>query len=122
MEALPQGWYLLVVDGLVQRRPWPGGAPPGDLLVRLRNPRGALSLESVSAICRLLEEAPEKRIVVEVDGEEDMVAVAAASCSPWPVVYGLPGVGSVLLRPAGYARSRASLALLALRPGLVSGL
>lgn len=43
-----------------------------------------------------------------------MLALPALECSEWPVVYGLPGVGSVLCRKGGLTWVRVGSALIGL--------
>ncbi len=100
---------LAVVDGATRREP--GLQPPRgawDLVVRLANPRGTISSEARSAVCRLSASLEGWRLVL-VDGEEDLLALPAIECSDAPVVYGLPGVGGVVVEPSPQARLLASM-------------
>ncbi len=64
--------------------------------VTVRNPASTLSLEAWQVVCSAVRRGEPKRIRVE--GEEDLLALAAIMCCPQGcvVVYGYPGVGSIV--------------------------
>ncbi|BAA79169.1 conserved hypothetical protein [Aeropyrum pernix K1] len=111
------GPLILVVDGKTRRESWRDMVvPQGFRVHRVRSPPGSLSLEAYTTICKLMEEYG--RHVVFVEGEEDLIALAALDCGiDWTVVYGLPGVGGVVvhrcLRKPGLENS----SVLAFKPG-----
>jgi uncharacterized protein (UPF0218 family) len=117
-EALPNGVYVAIVDGATRRGERLLGPPPADVKLRLANPRGSILVEAYSLVCKVVSSPPARRVLLEVDGEEDLLALPAADCSDMPVVYGLPGVGSVVLPPGPLRRVRAGSALLSLKPGV----
>lgn len=89
---------VLVVDGITRRGETVTlDGVQGFTVHIVKNVRGSLSLEVASLVCRLLETGGLH--VVNIDGEEDLVALAAMLCPRpgWGLAYGLPGVGAVLV-------------------------
>ncbi len=108
VRARPRG-LVAVVDGATMREP--GIEPPGgswSLVVLVSNHRGTISPEARSLVCGLSRE-PRGWSLVLVDGEEDLLALPAIECSGAPVVYGLPGVGGVVVEPSPQARLLVSM-------------
>ncbi|MEB3862064.1 MAG: GTP-dependent dephospho-CoA kinase family protein [Desulfurococcales archaeon] len=88
----------------------------GMRVYRVVNPRGALSVDAVEAVCGAL--GSREPTLLLVDGEEDLLALPAIACTPEGgiVVYGAPGVGAVVVR-VDLARAReAQLRMLMLAP------
>jgi len=112
LEAL-----VLVVDGVTRRLERAPGIPSeGFEVYRVVNKRGTLSLEAHRLVCSLLSRGSGRYLVI-VDGEEDMVALSAIACGHgWTVVYGMPGVGAVLVRVTPATASTANTRMLSLRP------
>ncbi len=75
-------------------------------VVRLRNPPATITSEA----WRLLSEAfkSEERVRVEVQGEEDLLALVCIALAPETaaVLYGMPGQGVVVVRADRTAKSR----------------
>jgi len=69
-----------------------------DQIVRVTNPPATLSAELLSALSSALAGAPDRRTLIEVDGEEDLAALpAVVMAAPGAsIVYGQPGEGMVL--------------------------
>jgi len=109
VEAAPRR-LLAIVDGATRRRPSSEGPPPGEwsLTLRVRNPRGLITLEARSAVCRLASSLQGWTLLL-VEGEEDLLALPALECGRAPLVYGLPGVGGVVVEPRPQARLLASM-------------
>jgi len=110
---------VLVVDGKT-RRVESVDAPGYEGFERATawNPPGTLSFHAYTLLCRLLREPG--RWLVEVEGEEDMVALAGLACSPGKgtLVYGVPGVGAAVIRVTPGVVREAQSRILMLRPGL----
>ena len=85
---------LGVVDCETMRE-WRGcpRAPPGYRVVRVRNPRGAISWEAWEAVADAFVRGG--RVLVIVEGEEDLVAIPVILESPdeMLVAYGVPWAG-----------------------------
>lgn len=126
LKALPKGIYTIIIDW-VTRRGESTVLSRVELeaagiveVVKISNAPGTVDLRALEAVCRVLERMEaKKRIAIMVDGEEDMLAIVAADCSEWPIVYGLPGVGSVVLPPGPLRRVKVGSSLRALNPLLV---
>ncbi|MDM7274913.1 MAG: DUF359 domain-containing protein [Thermoprotei archaeon] len=92
---------IIVVFDHTSRRVEPAGALeiPGDFSrVKIYNKRGTLSLEALDTVCGLVEMESVKA-ALEVEGEEDMVTLAAIACLKpgWLTIYGIPGLGSAVI-------------------------
>jgi len=112
---------VLVVDGKTRRSQQVEGVDgEGFRVVGITNPRGSLSFEAYEAMCRVLRE--QGRWLVTVEGEEDMVALAALACTPagGTVVYGVPGVGATIIRVMREVSREAQSRLLVLHPSILS--
>ena len=118
-EALPQGLYIAIIDGKIQRGAIEYRLPPHDIQVKVSNPPGSITIEAYTSLCRLLRNPPERRVIVLVNGEEDLLALPALDCSEWPVIYGLPGVGSVFVWKGISRIIRVGSALLSLNPATI---
>ena len=113
------GHVILVVDGKTRRSITTGRLQvEGFKVLKIRNPRGSLSHEAYTTYCRIARDPG--RWLVEVEGEEDMTALAAIACTPpgGAVVYGVPGVGASIIRVNTGVSREAQARLLALRPAL----
>jgi hypothetical protein len=75
-------------------------------VVRLRNPPGSITTDA----WRVLSEAfkSEERVRVEVQGEEDLLALVCIALAPETaaVLYGMPGQGVVVVRANQTAKAR----------------
>jgi len=111
---------VLVIDGKTRRSVHVGTVgEEGFKVVRIVNPRGTLSLEAYETMCRVLRE--EGRWLVIVEGEEDMIALAALACMSvgGTVVYGVPGVGAAIIRVMREVAREAQSRLLVLEPSIL---
>ncbi len=124
-SALGRRHVILVVDHVTRRGElieW--GEETGFRRVHVWNPRGALSLEAIDLLCRLTGERD--RWLVSVEGEEDMIALAALSCmDKGTLVYGVPPrrdvsgpSGAAVIHASRSTRLEAQSRMLSLRPGL----
>lgn len=66
----------------------------GAEVMRVFNPRGSLSSQAVEAV-KTISPQRDRRFLVIVEGEEDMISLAVAAIAPLGdvLIYGLPGVG-----------------------------
>jgi hypothetical protein len=88
---------VYVTDGRTLREATSEVRPEVDLVVRCRNEPGTISREAFEAIGDAIRSG--KRVHVVVEGEEDLLALAAVHLSPLGgvVVYGQPGEGVVVV-------------------------
>lgn len=107
-NALRHGLELwaAVIDGRAMRKPLrerAAGAPWSRRL-RITNPPGTISSEAWSAIGMAVREG---RTLVEVNGEEDLLALVAVLCAPEGsvVLYGQPGEGVVVVEVSSRAKA-----------------
>jgi len=95
---------VLIVDKLEKR----GKALPflfhGRRIIRTTNRAGRIEMQAWRAIELAIKEGG---TLVEVDGEEDLLAIAAVLAAPngSVVVYGQPGTGIVIVRVSEYKKS-----------------
>ena len=91
---------ILVYDGRTRRVDvWGELRVQGFRRIALVNRRSTVSLDAYRVLCNLIG-LGEVRAVLEVEGEEDMIALPAIAClkSGWATVYGIPGVGACIVR------------------------
>ena len=109
----------IIYDGRTRRGATKPPQAAGYRVVRVVNPPGGLTPSAVLAACRA---AREPGLAVEVEGEEDMMALPALACS-MPgglVLYGLPGRGTVVVRVDEGVAADALERMLHLTPGSAS--
>jgi len=89
---------VFIVDNRVMRKPSEPVKVVTDEVLRIRNPAATITAEAWNAISRAVR--GEKTVKVEVEGEEDLLALPAIICAPQGsvVVYGQPGEGVVAVR------------------------
>jgi len=89
---------VLIVDNKVMREPIPPVPVQADQTLRAKNPPGTLTNEAWSVVQEALKR--EKRTKVLVEGEEDLLTLAAVLCAPENsfVVYGQPHEGIVVVK------------------------
>lgn len=99
---------LQIVDGYERRarRDMPA-APDGVAVLRCQNPAGGVLPDCIDLIRGCLGSGRPSRI--EVDGEEDLLAVPACMYAPdgASVLYGQPNEGMVVVRAGPESRDRA---------------
>ena len=97
---------IQVVDGVERRTVREVPRVPYARLVRVRNPAGSITASAIAG----MKEAflGSKPVRVQVDGEEDLMAMLAIAMAPVSamVFYGQPGVGVVAVRANSDAKSR----------------
>lgn len=118
---------ILVYDKKTARKPLISQRPPlGEKMLKLKrtaNAPGYLSVDALRTLCEAIDEAGSSEkigIAVEVEGEEDLVALAALSCGPvgWLVVYGMPGLGAAIVPISPLTRAVAQSRVIQLKPEL----
>jgi len=108
--------WVAVVDKRAMRKPWPGlGQHPWGLRLRASNPPGMITAEAWAAIGEAVRRGD---ALVEVDGEEDLLALVAVLLAPEGtlVLYGQPGEGVVLVEVNERSRCLARAFLSRMRP------
>jgi len=89
---------VIIVDGMEKRRPSAAYSyPGGGRVVRARNHAGRIEPEAQVAVERAIRGEADR---VEIEGEEDLLALVAARTAPAGsvIVYGQPNVGVVIVR------------------------
>jgi uncharacterized protein (UPF0218 family) len=107
---------VYVTDGRTMREATSEVRPEVDLVVRCRNEPGTISREAFEAIGDAIRS--KKRVHVVVEGEEDLLALAAVHLSPLGgiVVYGQPGEGVVVVEVNEEVRAFAESVLRSMVP------
>ena len=95
-----------VVDGVERRIKRKPPSVPYARLVKVKNPAGTLTAEAISGMKQAF--VGKKPVRVQVDGEEDLMAMLAIAMAPVfaMVFYGQPGVGVVAVRTDATAKAR----------------
>lgn len=111
---------IIVVFDYISRRVEPAGTLeiPGDFSkVKIYNERGTLSLDVLNNICSLVE-MEHVKTALEVEGEEDMVTLAAIACLKpgWLTIYGIPGLGAAVIAYSSLNARIAQGRILSLKP------
>jgi len=101
-----------VIDGIERRSRREAPRVPFVRLVNVKNPAGTLTRSAIEGMQKAF--AGRKPVRVQVEGEEDLMAMLALVMAPRSalVFYGQPGVGVVVVRVTPASKSR-SLAILA---------
>lgn len=106
-----------VVDGIERRGRRGMPKAPYATLVKVKNPPGTLTLGALEGVRKAFRGKKPAR--VQVDGEEDLMAMPAIVAAPTSAVvfYGQPGVGVVAVKSnaASKSRSRGVLAKMGIR-------
>jgi len=91
---------LYVIDGKIERRRIDLFKPEGMRIIKAVNEPGTLNPEAVAKLHELLKEKDLRKTVLIVDGEEDLLTLAAILSAPDRaiIVYGQPGEGSVVVK------------------------
>jgi uncharacterized protein (UPF0218 family) len=107
---------VYVTDGRTMREATSEVRPEVDLVVMCRNEPGTISREAFEAIGEAIRSG--KRVHVVVEGEEDLLALAAVYLSPLGgiVVYGQPGEGVVVVEVNEEAKAFAESILRSMVP------
>jgi len=91
---------LYIIDGRVERRAAELFKPENLEVVKVVNEAGTLNPDAVKTLHKLLRRKELKNTVLIVDGEEDLLTLAAILSAPDQtiIVYGQPGKGSVVVK------------------------
>ncbi|MCE4610018.1 MAG: DUF359 domain-containing protein [Desulfurococcales archaeon] len=117
------GKLILLVDGKTRRTQQLGILEArGIKRVKVENPQSTIAVNVYDLLCGLLSSHQDERVIIEVQGEEDMLALPAIACSPIGgiVVYGVPGKGATIIRVNKWTSYEARSRFLSLVPKLVS--
>lgn len=95
-----------VVDGIERRIKREASKVPYNRLVKVKNPPGTLTADAIVGMRKAFLE--KKPVRVEVEGEEDLMAMLAIAFAPVSAIvfYGQPGVGVVVVKANAVAKSR----------------
>lgn len=99
---------IYIVDGKVERKTREIPRLKVEAVERAENPAGEISPEAAEKLHELINSPAPGPIMLLVDGEEDLLALAAILSSPdgAAVVYGQPGVGVVVALVDGKLKKR----------------
>jgi len=91
---------IYVIDGKTERREAAIFDTKGLKTVRVVNERGTLNPEAVKKLHEILGDPRAEDVAILVEGEEDLLALAAILSAPDGsfVIYGQPGEGNVIVR------------------------
>jgi len=95
-----------VVDGVERRVVRAVPTVPYARLIKVKNPAGMLTEDAIAGMkSAFLGKKPAR---VQVEGEEDLMAILAIAMAPVSatVFYGLPGIGVVVVKADAMAKSR----------------
>ena len=95
-----------VVDGVERRVVRAVPSVPYARLIRVKNPAGMLTEDAIAGMKKAI--LGKKPVRVQVEGEEDLVAILAIAMAPLSAVvfYGQPGIGVVAVKANAMAKSR----------------
>ena len=95
-----------IVDGVERRQKREYPKAPYSRLIRVKNPAGSVTVEAIEGVRRAFNGKKPAR--VQVDGEEDLMAMLAIAMAPISamVYYGQPGVGVVAVKANAVSKSR----------------
>jgi hypothetical protein len=95
-----------VVDGVERRAAREFPNVPYARLIRVRNPAGTLTAAAITGMKKAF--LGKKPVRVQVEGEEDLMAMLAIAMAPVSalVIYGQPGVGVVAVKTNAVAKAR----------------
>jgi uncharacterized protein (UPF0218 family) len=103
LGRVPEVQIIDAMEGRVKREP-----PDVSFsrLVRVRNPAGTISQDAIQGVRKAFD--GKKPVRVEVEGEEDLMAMLAIVMAPESaaIFYGQPGVGIVLVEANARSKSR----------------
>lgn len=105
---------VIIIDNVEKRQSAEPYAYTDKRIISVRNRAGMLEEESLSAVEQAIRGQAD---LVNVDGEEDLLAIAAVLAAPLRslVVYGQPNEGVVLVRVSGTSKTNAAKILSKMR-------
>ena len=100
-----------IIDGMERRVKREPPDVPFSRLVRVKNPAGTISQEAIKGVRKAFD--GKKPVRVQVEGEEDLMAMLAIVMAPdsAAIFYGQPGVGIVLVDANARSKSRSRAVL-----------
>ncbi|MDA4110977.1 MAG: GTP-dependent dephospho-CoA kinase family protein [Thaumarchaeota archaeon] len=108
---------LEIVDSLERRmsRKFPKLIEPTRSVLKTKNPAGSISQDALGKLGKslaLIDLSNSSKIRIEVEGEEDLLALPVVAFFPDTTItfYGQPGEGMVIVDSSGKERSKAILA------------
>lgn len=106
LQELGRSPDVQVTDGVERRSRRDPPEAPYSRLVKVKNPAGTLTLAAIDGMRKAF--AGRMPVRVQVDGEEDLMAMLAISMAPVSAVvfYGQPGIGLVAVRSDALSKSR----------------
>ena len=106
LSAIGRTPDVQVVDGVERRVKRAVPSVPYARLIRVKNPAGVLTGEAIAGMKQAF--LGKKPVRVQVEGEEDLMAMLAIAMAPISafVFYGQPGVGVVAVKANAIAKSR----------------
>ena len=106
---------LSITDNKRMRRRIQPRTFTGKKVVQVKNPQGTITEEAITAIRQALES--DERVHIIVDGEEDLLALAAVFYAPEKslVVYGQPYEGIVVVKVTSEKKAEAAEILKAMK-------
>jgi uncharacterized protein (UPF0218 family) len=117
LESVGRIPEVQVVDGVERRKKRGFPKVPYARLIKVKNPAGALTVDAIEGVRAAF--AGKKPARVQVEGEEDLMAMLAIAMAPISalVYYGQPGVGVVVVKANAIskARNRAVLAKMGIK-------
>jgi len=89
---------IAIVDYKIERKEYKGKKFHAQEIIKVKNPAGMITRELWNAIATAY--AMQKKMLIEVEGEEDLAALAAIYLAPknTTVIYGLPSKGMVVVK------------------------
>lgn len=99
--------FVAIIDGQTMRRPYEGIKIENYRVIHVKNPAGCIS-SALSAAAHMAAET--LRVVVQVDGEEDLAVLPLAQAAPVGslILYGQPGEGVVVLEVSTQVKEQVS--------------
>jgi hypothetical protein len=103
MSRIPD---VQVVDGFERRISREVPSVPYARLIKVKNPAGTLTADAIYGMRKAF--LGKKPVRVQVEGEEDLMAMLAIAMAPVSAVvfYGQPGAGVVVVKANAIAKSR----------------
>ena len=97
---------LQIIDAVERRVKRKPPDVPFSRLLKVKNPAGTISRAAIDGVRRAID--GDKPVRVQVDGEEDLMAMLAIAMAPESaaIFYGQPGIGVVLVRANARSKSR----------------
>jgi len=97
---------IAIVDYKIERKEYKGEPFHAEEIIKVRNPPGVITRELWNAIATSY--AKNKKMLIEVEGEEDLAALPAIYLAPdnTTVIYGLPSIGMVMVKVGEKERKR----------------